>query len=411
MTKLCGPFDPAGPYVRGVLSYVDCQATNLAEQGYRAIGAGTQFAQALDGLLIVAVAVFGYRMLLGEAPALRDGVLLVFKIGLVLALAQHWSAYQSVVFNLATRAPAGLVSDMFGQGGGSAGPLEAGLIDRVEAVDMAIAAVLHPERATTPILQAQVRPPVAGAADPNAAGPELAPDVRETLTSTDNTLLLTVLAGNVGVRIALAVLLAMAPLFFASLLFGTARALFAGWIRAMLGAMIAALALPVVTAFELALLEPQVAALLRAFRGGSALGAMPERLWVTASVFALATVLLLLLVARAAATIRFPHLVQLFSERVDASGLQAVRAGMPQPERPTILTIRDHAQHVADAAKAAERRDEANAAPSRTTIIERGRGKRQSHEWQGIALATGARTAARIASGRKSAAAQRRDGN
>ena len=410
MTQLCGPFDPTGPYVRGVLTYVDCQATNLAEQGYRAIGAGTQFAQALDGLLIVAVAVFGYRMLLGEAPTLRDGVLLVFKIGLVLALAQHWSAYQPAIFNLATRAPQGLASEMFGQGGGNAGRLETGLVDRVEAIDAAIATVLHPERATTPILQARPRPTVAGAADPNAAGPELAPDVRETLTSTDNTLLLTVLAGNVGVRIALAVLLAVAPLFIASLLFGTSRAFFAGWVRAMVGVMLASLALPVVTAFELALLEPQVAVLLRAFGGGSALGPMPERLWVTASIFALATALTLLLIARAAATIRFPHVVRLISERFDTGSSLGLSARMPQPGRPSILTIRDHAQHVADAAKAAERRDEASAAWSHTTVIERGRGERQSSEWQGMALATGARGPARSASGRRSAAAQRRDG-
>lgn len=410
MTQLCGPFDPTGPYVRGVLTYVDCQTANLAEQGYRAIGAGTQFAQALDGLLIVAVAIFGYRMLLGEAPALRDGVLLVFKIGLVLALAQHWSAYQPVVFNLATRAPQGLVSDMFGQGGGNAGRLEAGLIDRVETVDAAIAAVLHPERASPQILQAQARPAVAGAADPNTAGPELAPDVRETLVSTENTLLLTVLAGNIGVRIALAVLLAVAPLFIAALLFGAARSLFAGWVRAMLGTMVASLTLPVVTAFELALLEPQITALLRAFAGGSALGAMPERLWVTASAFALATALSLFLVARAATTIRFPNIVRLISERIDTGNPLALPAGMPQPGRPSILTIRDHAQHVADAAKAAERRDDTGAASSRTTIIERDPGHRQPSDWQGMVLATGSRGAVRPASGRRSAAAQRRDG-
>lgn len=410
MTQLCGPFDPAGPYVRGVLSFVDCQAANLAEQGYRAIGAGTQFAQALDGLLIVAVAVFGYRMLLGEAPSLRDGVLLVFKIGLVLALAQHWSAYQPVVFNLATRAPQGLVSDMFGQGGGNAGRLEAGLIERVEAVDTAIGAVLHPERAAGGLPTAAARPPVAGAADPNLAGPELAPDVRELLVSADNTLLLSVLAANVGIRIALAVLLAVAPLFIASLLFGTSRALFAGWVRATLGTMLALAALPVVTAFELALLEPQVSSLLRAFGGGSALGAMPERLWVTSAAFALATALTLLLIARAAVTIRFPHFVRLVSERLEGAAVTVGMPGPPQPGRQSVLTIRDHAQHIADAARAAERRDEPAMSTARTTIIERGRGGRQSEEWQGLALASGARGPARVASGRRSAAAERRDG-
>ena len=41
---ICTPFDPTGPYVSGLLSYIDCQSVAVAQEGYRALGASTAFA-------------------------------------------------------------------------------------------------------------------------------------------------------------------------------------------------------------------------------------------------------------------------------------------------------------------------------------------------------------------------------
>lgn len=410
MMASCPPFDPTGPFVKGLLAYTDCETANLAEQGYRLIGAGTVFAQALDGLLIVAVALFGYRMLMGETPHLRDGVMQVIKIGFVLALAQHWSSYQPAVYNLATGAPPMLVSQLFGEASRSQSGTQGQLVDRVEAVDAALGLILHPERDTR--TSTLPRPPIAGAAvvDPaNQAGPELAPETRDTLTSANNTLLLTMVSGAIGLRIAMALLLALGPLFIAGLLFGGTTSLFSGWVRALLGTMLGLVCVPVVMAFELALVEPQVAALNRTFVLGTAFGALPDRLWIITTAFAASLILALLLIIRAAAGLRFERWGRMVSEMI-APGAQSGPIVLPhRDDRPHTPVARDHAQRVADAAVAAERR-EAPAARhgSRTTVIERGQG---SQSWQGASVtASGPAAPSRATGGRTSAAAQRRDG-
>lgn len=402
MSQFCTQFDATGPYIRGVLGYVDCQTANLAEQGFRAIGAGTQFAQALDATLVIAVALFGYRMLMGRTPALRDGMVLVIKIGFVLALAQHWSAYQPVIFNVATRAPQTLVGEILGQAGSQNGSAEDALVSRAETVDATLGAILYPERGGN--IQ-RVSPVQSDAANP--AGSELAPESRELLSSANRIMMLTFLSAAVGLRIALAVLLSLAPLFIASLLFDTVRTLFAGWLRALMGTMAGLVAVPVVTAFELALLEPQVIALSRAFAASNALGSLPERLWVTSSLFAAAMALVLLLVGRAAAKIRFTELGRAVIGHIERQAPMALSNNTMEMRRQPALSIRDHAQHVADAARAAERRDEAAMRPaSVVNLVERRLDGRQG---QALAPAGVQHRTTRAASGRKSAASQRRD--
>lgn len=407
MTQLCAQFDPLGPYAKGILGYVDCQTANLAEQGYRAIGAGTQFAQALDGLLIITVALFGYRMLMGHVTALREGFVLVLKIGFVLALAQHWSSFRPAVYNFATGTPQVLVGQLLGD---IAASPDAQLVDRVEGVNAAIALILHPERGGGTLARTQPRPPVAGGQDPaNQAGPELAPDVRETLTSADTLLLLTMLTSTIALRIAMALLLAIGPLFVATLLFTGTRAIFAGWVRALIGTMMGLALVPVVLAFELALLEPQVAALAREFTGGAALGALPDRIWVTTGVFAGALLLGLFLTARAVAAPRFSVWARAVVERFEQTSRAGSIHGSETIDRHTPIPTRDHAERVADAARSTERRDElaANVA-SRTKVIER---QRASEGWHTMPVVAGSAVPGRASTGRVSAAAQRRDRN
>jgi len=412
MTVTCAPFDPNGPYIRGVLSFVECQSLNVAETGYRALGAGTPFSTALDGFLVIAVALFGYRMLLGQTPALRDGVVLVAKFGMVLALALHWSAYQPLVFNVATRLPQDIVSSVLPGRSSVAGTAEADLVDRLERVDQSFAAILHPERELALTPQPADRP--VNAAPPGAVpGPELAPETRDYLLSADSWLVMTYLSAAVGIRIALALLLTTGPLFVATFLFAPTRSLFGGWVRALVATMLCMMAVPLVVAFELALVEPMVIALVQAFNGGVSLQSLPEKLWVTSGLFAAAMALALLLVIRAAIALRFPQDIrimqpaQLWAEAIAAPASY----GAPQTASGAqVAPPRDHAQRVVDAARAAERRDHPVTGESQARqIIERDRPRSDFASSPRFEANGGPHM--RATRGRVSAAARRRDGN
>lgn len=411
MTTFCAPFDPNGPYVRGVLSFVDCQSLNIAEAGYRAMGAGTPFSTALDGFLVIAIALFGYRMLLGQAPTLRDSVVFVAKIGMVLALALHWSAYQPLVFNVATRLPQEIISSLLPGNSAVAGTADADLVDRLERIDQSFAIILHPERADAlPVVAADA--PVNAAQSTSLPGSELAPETRDYLISADSWMVMTYLAAAVGIRIALALLLATGPLFVASFLFATTRGLFGGWVRALVATMLCLIAVPLVVAFELALVEPMLAALIQAFNAGLSLQSFPEKLWVTSGLFAAALAVALLLVIRAAIALRFPQ------QLVVPSPMQSWMAPLSMREPghahqgggSTQPPMRDHAQRVVDAVRAAERRDSPPAGHGLANrIIERDRVV--TNAVPNGRYVTGGGSSMRSAGGRMSAAARRRDGN
>lgn len=359
----CAPFDPTGPYVSNVLSYIDCQSVALAQQGYRALGAGSNFAVALDGLLIIAVAIAGYRMMMGGPFVLRDAVQLVLRIGFVIALSLHWSAFQPVVYNVATQGPQDLLGKMFTTSSTQASD-QSGMIGRIQAIDNVIGGVLHPEReiaaASNPALASGTTSPAPISAQ-TAFGqtPELAPEVRETLGSADNILVMSVVTGFAGLKIVTSLMLALAPIFIAAALFDAAKGLLAGWLRVLLGTFIASVAFPVVIALELAIIEPQVAVLRRLFETGQDLGPLPERLWVTSGLFALIMLGAILASIRTASAIRFPDALR--GEFIWANEMRLMlpsRHNLAEPVKLLPPPERFHAQKTADAALAAERRDQ-----------------------------------------------------
>src|SRR3546814_11822995 len=101
------------------LRFLDCQAQLIGAEGYRALAApGSTASILLTGLITLLIAFIGYRMLLGQTPTIREGVLTFVKLGLVLTLATSWPAYQALVYALILRAPAELAPPI----GGPAGP-------------------------------------------------------------------------------------------------------------------------------------------------------------------------------------------------------------------------------------------------------------------------------------------------
>ena len=98
----CAPIPPVEGFLRGVMDFVDCQAQSIGAEGYRALASpGSTLSLVLLGFLTLFVALFGYRMLLGHVPAVRDGVLALVKIGIVLALATSWAAYRTLIYDVA----------------------------------------------------------------------------------------------------------------------------------------------------------------------------------------------------------------------------------------------------------------------------------------------------------------------
>ena len=93
--------------IRGVLATVECQTRVYAESGYQALTTGSPvFQGAVTAVLTIYVALIGYRMLFGQGSTrISDTPGIALKIGLILALVTSWSAFQTLVFDVADRAP------------------------------------------------------------------------------------------------------------------------------------------------------------------------------------------------------------------------------------------------------------------------------------------------------------------
>lgn len=241
MQTFCAP-STADRFAARLLRDADCQAFGLVERGYAALAQpGGVVSTALTGLLVIAVALFGYRLLLGRGMLLSNAVALTVKIGVVLLIATSWASWQAVAYDGLARAPTEIASEMLA-GIGAPHPLqslEKGLDD------LAAAGVGYRTRA--------------GIASPWVGGPAAA-----AMTLNVSAVLLTL--GTVGVlvaaRVVLAILLAIAPAMAGLLLFGGTRGMAQGWLGAMAGAALAPLFVLLVTAVEFAILAPMIARLL-----------------------------------------------------------------------------------------------------------------------------------------------------
>src|SRR3546814_12144923 len=85
---VCDSIPSPESFAPSVLRFLDCQAQLIGAEGYRALAApGSTASVLLTGMITLLIAFFGYRMLLGHTPTVREGVLTFVKIGLVLVLA------------------------------------------------------------------------------------------------------------------------------------------------------------------------------------------------------------------------------------------------------------------------------------------------------------------------------------
>lgn len=227
------------------LRAVDCLAGETTAAAFgRLFGGNGALAPALTILLTLYIAFFALALLTGRS-ALGLGSLVprMTTLGLVLTFATSWIAYQSVVWTLATAAPDQIATVLTGSTG-SATQLFA---DRMDLIFAAIA-----KTATASGQSAQ------GAGAAVTSGSFTPANVMWL-----GALLL--LLGTVGIlvtaRIALAVLLAVGPVFVVLALFGGTRGLTAGWLRGVVMTAITPLYVVVGGSIVMELLVPVIASL------------------------------------------------------------------------------------------------------------------------------------------------------
>lgn len=241
--------------VAPALRAVDCLANETAAAAFgRLFGAGNDgggaLLPALTILLTLYVAFFAISLLAGRS---RVSISMLtprmMTLGLVLTFATSWVAYQGVVWNLAVGAPDQLASILLGARG-SATRLFA---DRLDLVFAAVA-----QAADT-----------AGGASGQAAAAQVAGSANGGSFTPANLMWLAallLLLGTVGVlvtaRIALAVLLAIGPVFVVLALFSGTRGLFAGWLRGMVLTAVTPLFIVVGGSMMLELVAPVLSGLV-----------------------------------------------------------------------------------------------------------------------------------------------------
>lgn len=195
-----------GNGVAAALRAVDCVASDTTAQAFgRLFAPGGSMTLVLTMLLTLFIAFFAIALLLGRSNlSVKSLIPRMMTLGLVVTFATSWIAYQSVVWNLAIGAPDWLATILTGSQGSATTVF-------AQKIDVVFAAV---QQAT----QGQE-------ADISAFSPQGLLWLGAMMF----------LLGTVGVlvtaRIALAVLVALGPIFVVMALFNGTRGLFTGWLK------------------------------------------------------------------------------------------------------------------------------------------------------------------------------------
>jgi len=349
-------------FVANALNAADCQARAIASLGYQALATpGSSASLLLTGLLTLFVAIWGYRLMLGESPGVRDGVVALAKVGIVLALATSWATYRTLAHDVVLTGPAELVAEVGGAAGlpGSRGDLATRLqyVDRGLAQlgemgvgkregDRQVMRVRNISGRNEMVVENQQDP--VGAIEPVALG------------ASRVTFLVGTVGGLVVLRLIAAILLALGPIFVVFLLFDATRGWFAGWLRGLAATMIGMVGVGIILGVELALLEPWVAGLLARRAGEQTIAGAPVELMAATTIFGLASLGAIAMAVRVTGGFRFPEAWRAMPERVSSEFERIVRGrdGAPGASGEAAAE-RSRAAAVADAIVATQRRETA----------------------------------------------------
>jgi type IV secretion system protein VirB6 len=392
---ICDSIPTPESFAPSALRFLDCQAQVIGAEGYGALATpGSTASILLTGMITLLIAFLGYRMLLGHTPTIREGVLTFVKIGLVLVLATNWPAYQILVYDIILRSPAEFAATIGGAANlpGSGG----GLVQRVDGIDQALA-----------ILAIEGVGPAPLGADGLPVMPTVPP---APFIGFDNfalgfarvIFLVSTIASFAVVRIVAGLLLALAPLFAAFLLFDGTRGLFAGWLKALLGSALGSLAIAITLGVALAFLEPWLAGLLARRGGGLDIIGAPAQLLAATTVFAIALAAVMVIVGRVALSLHIPAWMRSGSTRETEGSAPRVETAQQPVAAHAPIESRSRAAAIADAVAINQRRDSIAAEASggsRAAHIARSAGRQDGIERHGTvpaATSSGRRTRQRI---------------
>jgi type IV secretion system protein VirB6 len=351
MANACPAAGPDDPLVHSLLGVVDCNAQQLVRSGYAALFEGSgHFTAVLTVLLTLYVAFIGYRLMLGQSQLrVTDFVLSAVKIGLVLALATQWNAYQALVYRLLFSGPQQLADMLVSAVQPDQSSFRGDVFDGLQRAfdDLSGAAngfSSHAAPTTSPLL---------GGAGFGAL----------LMTLSASVLLLSSLGVLMAAKIVLALLLAIGPIFIGLALFDSTRGLFEGWLRASLGFALAPLSSILLLAVSLTMLEPsllQIEELRR--RGVYTLGPAYS---VATLILVFAVVSLGALLAGGIVAMGFRLPSRKIAPSAEPSTVTVNATGSPALDQPRALRI-------AAAAAAMERRDTLSlASASVSSLIDR----------------------------------------
>lgn len=254
----CPTVSSGGAFLSTLLQHIDCQGQSIGAVGYQALAdPASPTSIVLTGLLTIFVALFGLRMVLGETPGVRDGVLAALRIGVVLLIATSWPAYRTVVYDVVVKGPAQLSTVLAGR---AALPgVNGDLVPRLQVADNAITRLTTLGSGRNDLSSTPAVGP-----DGRALVVERAPLADDLALGSARVMFLSgIVAAFAVVRLGAGVLLALAPLFAGLFLFDIGRGLFVGWARALVFTVLASIAATLIVGVELAVLEPWLNQALR----------------------------------------------------------------------------------------------------------------------------------------------------
>lgn len=279
--------------VRAMLGSVNCYTRDLAQRGYEAITGSQAFQLALTQVLIIYVALVGYRLLFApDGARLSDGPRMALKLGAVLVLVSSWSVFETLAFDLAAKAPAeiaALISD--GAHSGSQDPIGRLEVAYDQLSASATAFIAPPQSASSTPPQATPPTTAQTAQQTDAtAGRRTAGKALETASGA----VLMVDAGLIAVStVTIGVLCAIGPIFVVLLIFRQTRGFFEGWVRALVAAGLISMSVWLLDLLMTATLQPWLVVLAQAralnqLNPGPAMTAASIALVFTAAQLALA---------------------------------------------------------------------------------------------------------------------------
>ncbi len=330
---------PSEGMIAPLLNQVDCQIASYVETTYATLFGPFGFLEpVLTGALTIYIGFYGFQLIMGRGGLSLSGLApKILLIGLVLAFATRWGAYQAIFLNLFYGGADEIAAMMLGGGHDSVFiRLDAVLKEIIRlANEWNLGAINQPDGFGAAAAQQQAtREPTL----PKSAG------AVNLLWFSAITLALSTAGVLIIAKILLGVLLAVGPLLILAALFSGTRGLFEGWLKTlMLYALVAAFATALAGGL-MQLAEPMVIEISDMRRSGLADPQPVFVLAVTAFIFALLMGQVLRMCGRLTSGWRLPA----------GQMQQASTQAQPEPGAPSVRPSNDNSR-VVDMVVAVER--------------------------------------------------------